>query len=458
MRLCDRSKILITRIVYSFIVIFSVVLGGALFSLARAQNDHQSGHVCPSDLTSRFGINVHRDSGATKNLHMYPHQDMNFGWYTDYHHVKPSLSPDGITYVHMVKPLWVQIETISQQLGPQLAENPGATWLVGNEPDNVGQDGFYLESAGAYAAYYHNVYSFIKATDPTAQVTIAGVVQPSPLRLKYLDQVLLEYESQFRKRLPMDFMNVHNFVMSERATPGEDIVLWGNGAPPGMDADDPNVRYIAPEAHWNIDLFKQQIYDVRFWMSDNGYADMALIVSEYGILLPDEWDLNQVGTANFMADSFDFFLTERNEELGYSEDDYRLVQAFGWFSLNYPPYATIEGEGLNGALFELESREITSLGEAYKDYIHNYIAECNPSSTPESTLTPIAQLTLTSTPMVGQTETPTPSNTSTALAATQLPTGDVPLSGPTVGSTPRPLETPAIGAGDLNFNLYMPFR
>lgn len=440
-----------------FILIFSTSLMGLLNSNADAQNLNSGYTNCVEDSLTRFGINVHRDTDRSKNLHTYDYESIGFGWYTDYYHEKPTLSPDEVAYFHMVKPKWVPINQIAERLESQVAGNLGATWIVGNEPDNAGQDGFYLSSAGEYATYYHHVYTYIKELDPSAKITIAGVVQPSVLRLQYLDQVLAEYQVQFSSQLPMDLMNVHNFVMSERSIPGEDIVLWGNGAPPGMDADNPNVRYIAPEQHWNIDIFKQQIYDVRTWMQDNEY-DMPLIVSEYGILLPDEWDLNQIGTANFMTQSFDFFLSERDEELGYEADDYRLVQAFGWFSLNYPPYATSEGEGLNGALFGLEDREITSLGEAYRDYVQNYIVECNsePSATLESTttVTPLSNSTITVT--VTLSESPMPRVTPTALSATQTPVDTT----QTPNVTPTPIQTSAVGSGsgDIEHYLYIPYR
>ncbi len=72
------------------------------------------------------------------------------------------------------------------------ARNPGLLWLVGNEPDVIWQMNATPEE---YARLYHDVYVAVKAGDPTSQVAIGGVSLVTPLRLRYLEEVLAAYDA-----------------------------------------------------------------------------------------------------------------------------------------------------------------------------------------------------------------------------------------------------------------------
>lgn len=50
-----------------------------------------------------------------------------------------------------------------------------------------------------YAAAYHALYYLIKQADPTARVIAGTIVQPTPLRLRYLDMVLDQLPSDIRR-------------------------------------------------------------------------------------------------------------------------------------------------------------------------------------------------------------------------------------------------------------------
>ena len=65
--------------------------------------------------------------------------------------------------------------------------------------------------------------------------------------------------------------------------------------------------------------------------------------------------------SDFLVDTFDFFLTARDPELGYPADDNRLVQAFNWFSIADKIYPTSN-------LFDPE-RQVSPVGETFKAYV-----------------------------------------------------------------------------------------
>jgi hypothetical protein len=86
---------------------------------------------------------------------------------------------------------------------------PGTLWLIGNEPDAPAQD---CVTPHTYAQLYHDLYYVIKGADPTAKVAIGGVVQPTPLRLQYLDMILDEYQGRYGVKIPVDVWNVHDHL------------------------------------------------------------------------------------------------------------------------------------------------------------------------------------------------------------------------------------------------------
>lgn len=118
----------------------------------------------------------------------------------------------------------------------------------------------------------------------------------------------------------------------------------------------------------NIQIFQQQIFAFRQWMADHGERDKPLIVSEYGILMPDIYGFDHDRVRDFMYATFDFFLTATDDELGYPADGNRLVQAWAWYSLDDQMYDPQTGERFNGNLFDPETRDITPFGLDYRAY------------------------------------------------------------------------------------------
>jgi len=272
------------------------------------------------------------------------------GWYLNWRTELNPQRPAGIRFAQMVHifedeylPPLARIQAIA-------ADNPGSLWLIGNEPDVAWQDNTTPEQ---YAETYGILYPAIKQADPTAQVAIGGVSQPTPLRLDYLDRVLAAYQNQYGNPMPVDIWNVHAFILREEAD------SWGVGIPPGMDATQ-GTLYEIPD-HTDMAIFQKQLVDFRRWMAAHGFRDKPLVVSEYGVLMPDTYGFPPDVVSQFMLDTFDFMLTARDPEIGYALDDNRLVQAFCWYSTADTRYPTPN-------LFDPETRAVTPLGEVFQAY------------------------------------------------------------------------------------------
>ena len=92
------------------------------------------------------------------------------------------------------------------------------------------------------------------------------------------------------------------------------------------------------------------------------------MISEYGILLSQYHGFPHSVVRNYMLASFDFMLNTKDSATGYPADDYRLVQQFAWFSLNYYEFDLKTYIGLNGNLFDHSSRQIMPLGIDFANY------------------------------------------------------------------------------------------
>lgn len=193
-------------------------------------------------------------------------------------------------------------------------------------------------------------------------MAIGGVVQSTPLRRRYLDVVLSEYQARYGEPLPVDLFTVHAFVLREDQT-------WGAGIPPGLDAFAQEGMLYELQQHGDLEIFKQQIRDFRRWMADNGFRNTPLIVSEYGILMPADYGFEYEVVRDFMVGSFDFLRTASDADTGYPADENRLVQWWSWFSLNAPAYDFETQEGYNGNLFDSDSHQINDLGRDFGQYV-----------------------------------------------------------------------------------------
>jgi streptogramin lyase len=247
-------------------------------------------------------------------------------------------------------------------LGPLVDANPGAMWLIGNEPDCIWQDNVYPEE---YARIYHDLYSFIKNRDRTSQVAAGGIVQPTPLRLEYLDRVLAAYQVSYKQALPLDLWHIHNAVLNEQRGG------WGAGIPPGIEADEGVLRGI--DDNDNMEYFEAQVWAFRQWLADRGYSGYPLIITEFGVLLPDDYGYDVTRVNAFMSATFDFLSTAEHPTLGDPSDGHRLVQRWAWFSLDIPPWdPEFALGGFNGNLFDPETAAITAHGSNYASHTSTF--------------------------------------------------------------------------------------
>jgi hypothetical protein len=275
----------------------------------------------------RFGV------GAPSDIARYPVNQLRIGWYTNWGTAQQPVRPGGIEYLQMIR--LSQIGRDDYSSVPQgndllaiVGANPGALWVIGNEPDRrKWQDD--LEPA-VYARAYHDLYHQIKATDPAARIVAGSIVQPTPLRLQYLDMVLDSYRVRYGQSMPVDVWNIHAFILNERSCLYFPEDCWGADVPPGINVPEGN-RYDIQDNDGLV-IFKQFIIDFRQWMADRGYQERPLIITEYGVLMPEEYGFPPSRVNAYMNATFDYLSTAAGP-IGYSADKNRLVQAWAWYSL-----------------------------------------------------------------------------------------------------------------------------
>jgi hypothetical protein len=316
----------------------------------------------------RIGLNVARAPVSQFNL-----SQLRIGWYIDYKAHVTAPHPNGAAYAPVIN-----LEQVGESdytsnpsgsaLDSAIADNLGADWIIGNEPDRR----YYQNdmSPAAYAHAYHDLYYYIKSKDSTARIFAGAIVQPTPLRLQYLDKVLQRYQERYGEDLPADGWAIHNFILNERscAKYSDPAICWGADIPPGIEATD-GLIITTDELQKTADVafFKEQVVRFRQWMADHGYRNRPLYVSEYGILMPESYGFPPSLVNNYMTKTFDFLLTATDDRLGYAADGNRLVQRLAWYSTIDPAF--------NGSLFQSTTSDpltppfvLTSMGDNFRAY------------------------------------------------------------------------------------------
>ncbi len=323
------------------------------------------GPVYPNE-SDRFGVGLQPKFGAITD---YDVASLGIHWYSDWTVNQDPPLPGGMEYAQLV---WVSKGAFYPplaQLGPIVDANPGSLWLIGNEPEAIWQS---CNTPQQYAEAYHQLHGFIKDRDPTAQVAIGGVVQPTPLRLQWLDRVLSHYQAVYGVPMQVDVWNIHMQILQEL----EDS--WGCEIPCGLDAA--AGRLYTVQDNDNIEVFRQLVVEFRTWMRDRGQRDKPLIISEYGVLMPVEYGFTPQRVSAFMDGTFNYLLAARDGDLGYPQDENRLVQRWLWYSLNEKPYDLVTGEGFNGALYDYRYPQypgvLTAVGIHFKEYMTGLEAPC----------------------------------------------------------------------------------
>lgn len=248
-----------------------------------------------------------------------------------------------------------------------IASHPGEVWFVGNEVDRGTDPGSNIGGQGdtypdVYARAYHDVYQFIKAADPTAQVGNAGLVEATPGRMQYLDLAWNSYQATYGSVMPVDVWNMHLYIMPEAnhdGTPNNvaNIALGTNPALAKRESwndltfcSDP--LYYCYKQHDDIAKLGEQVMWMRTWMKNHGQQNKPLMITEYSILYPyivpspvngfncwivdeDRLCFSPARVSQYVANSFNYFNTAQDPNLGYARDNNRLVQSWLWFDLNF---------------------------------------------------------------------------------------------------------------------------
>ena len=136
------------------------------------------------------------------SITQYAVDQLGVGWYLDWRTNASPPRPDGVEYAQMIRVKQGVPSPDVKTIAAIARSVPGSLWLVGNEPDRtIWQDD---ATPVQYASAYHQAYQAIKQADPTAMVAIGGVLQPTPLRLRYLDAVLAAYQKLYGAPMPPD--------------------------------------------------------------------------------------------------------------------------------------------------------------------------------------------------------------------------------------------------------------
>jgi hypothetical protein len=326
------------------------------------------GEIVPAlavgEKTCRFNITV--SGGLTGYTDKFP--ALRVGSYLDWGHRQTPQNPNGADYVQMLRVSDATFPTSQADIPSVVPANPGAAWIIGNEPDRlVYQDDVLPE---VYADRYYDLATSIRALDPTAQLGFGSIVQPTPIRLRYLDRAwnrLVQLAgSEHAASDLIDIWSLHIFILCEDCG-------WGADIPPGMTPTPGELLHIEqvctswpsancfPDTHDNA-IFNQFVQDFRNWMENKGEGGKALWITEYGSVMPWWW-MPPSESARYMTETFDFLLTATDPTIGFPPDGDRLVQRWYWFSLNH------DVDNYGGSLYDPDQGGlITEEGTAWLNY------------------------------------------------------------------------------------------
>jgi hypothetical protein len=357
-------------------LVLFLVAGVLLSNPQPVKSGVQSIQAAVTDTVCRFGITSPLGSDG------YDIASLRVGSYLDWGAGSNPSLPAGVEYIRVVNvrddlfpgtlanlPAWVQV-------------NPRGVWVVGNEPDTTygGQDAVLPE---VYADRYYELATLIRSLDRSARIAFGSIVQPTTIRLRYLDRawnrLVAEAGSSAAASNLIDFWSIHSFILNEQAG------SWGTGIPPGFENDHADAVIITEFSDtYSIDIFQQRIIAFRSWMASNGERDKPLWITEYGSLFPPEdppggpdyINVSNEETAGFMLSTFNFMLSATDDQTGLPADGNQLVQRWFWYSLNDYPY------NFGGSIYDPRDGNTTPVGEAFINYQSLNLAQ--PDLFPES--------------------------------------------------------------------------
>ena len=272
---------------------------------------------------------------------------------------KSSAVADNIQYIRVIRVDDANYATNLAAIPTLIATYPGSIWIIGNEPDSQVTFQDHV-SAEVYAQRFYDMAQAIR-NDATAKIGFGAVIQPTPVRIYYLDKVIARLTELAGNDLAtalglIDIYTVHAFILNE------DPTSWGAGVPVGYDLSWPDYQVLEGQQTFDINLFKSRVTDFRQWMKDLGQQSKPLWITEYGSLFPVSFGVSELTTATYMEQTFDYMLGTKDPALGLSTDDNRLVQKWFWYSLN----DFVDHFG--GSLYNPQTRQMTTVGNHFIDY------------------------------------------------------------------------------------------
>lgn len=361
------------RAVFRGFVIF--ILSGLLFSLGLTNQVGQASNLSaptatptvPQEPICRFAITT------PYNAEGYNLDQLRVGGFLNWKYWRPAFLPQKIVFSHVLRlrdDLYASTLIYVENYVPT---RPGSYWIVGNEPDAVYEDQDELLPE-VYAERYFAVASRIRQLDPTARLGFGAIIQPTPIRLRYLDRawnrlVALAGSQQAASDL-IDYWTIHSFILNEKK--GE----WGAGIPSGFESSYADAVPITNFADtYSVALFQNRVRNFRAWMEQKGERNKPLWITEYGSLLPpidppggpNYVNVSDALTGAFMTGTFDFMLNAQDPATGLPTDNNRLVQRWFWYSLNDYRYK------FGGTLYDpaKEGYPLTAVGSAWINYVKN---------------------------------------------------------------------------------------
>jgi hypothetical protein len=301
----------------------------------------------------------------------------------------PSL-PEGVEYIRVLRLRDDLYPETLANLPAWVKANPGSVWVVGNEPDTTyeNQDALLPE---VYADRYYELATLFRQLDRSAQIGFGPVVQPTPIRIRYLqrawDRLVIDAGSTKAASQLVDIWTPHAFILNEDTRFYNN---WGTGVPPGFETDHDDA-FIIDIDHlyytYSIDIFEPRISAFREWMASIGEREKPLWITEYGSLLPpmdpppppppdppiDYVNVSDEDTTAFMLDTFEFMLETSDAQSGMPADGNQLVQRWFWYSLNDHRYH------FGGSLYNPDSPDfgppVTLVGDSFIAYQADHLLE-----------------------------------------------------------------------------------
>jgi hypothetical protein len=319
--------------------------------------------VAEADTVCRFGITSPSGSDG------YNIVSIGVGSYLDWGAGSTPFLPTGVEYIRV---LFLRDDLYPQTLAnlPNLVQaHQGSVWVVGNEPDTTyeHQDALLAE---VYADRFFALAKIIRTNDPSAKIGFGSVVQPTPIRLRYLklawDRLVSDAGSYSAASNLIDIWSIHSFILNEQPN------YWGTGIPPGFVGNDYDAVIITDLTDtYSINIFQQRVKDMRSWMVSIGERDKPLWITEYGSLLPaidppggpDYYNVSDQDTSSFMLATFNFMLSATDVQTGLPSDQNKLVQRWFWYSLNDHRY------NFGGSIFDPDNgKSLTLVGQAMQNF------------------------------------------------------------------------------------------